>query len=215
MKRKTLRFLGYSLAVLVIFVLVPGTTACSQQTSTTTATAVLVSVTIKPPFPSYLALGFTQQFLAIGKYSNDLVKDITSQVTWSSSDTTIAGISAGGLATSAAVGDTVITASWSEVTSAGVTLTVIAPTISSITVTASSTGNLPVGSTRQFTASASYSDNSSQDITAHVTWAASNPAIASVSQTGLVTGMAVGNTTIKAVLSGISAPAVNITVVSP
>lgn len=40
----------------------------------------------------------TQQFTATGKYSDNSTQDLTSTVTWSSSDNTIATISATGLA---------------------------------------------------------------------------------------------------------------------
>ena len=215
MKRKLQRLLGYSIIISLIVILIIATAACSQETTTTATQATLVSITVKPPFPSYLALGFTQQFLAVGKYSNSLTKDITSQVTWTSSDVNIASISSSGLATSAAVGNTTIIASLSGITSPAVTLTVVTPTLSSITVTPASPANLSVGSTQQFNATANYSDNSVNDITPQVTWTSSDNTVASISSSGLAAGVAVGHVNITASFSGLTSPIVSITVVPP
>jgi hypothetical protein len=74
-----------------------------------------------------LADGKTQQFHAVGSYSDGSTPDITSQVNWMSTYTDIATISAAGLATGLKPGQTEITASLSGVTSIGITLTVISP----------------------------------------------------------------------------------------
>ena len=80
-----------------------------------------------PNPPVNLAAGSTLQFTATGTYSNGSTANITSQVTWASSNTTIANItSSGGLATGEATGTTYITASLSGVISPGVTLNVLA-----------------------------------------------------------------------------------------
>ena len=57
---------------------------------------------------------------------------------------------------------------------------------------------LAPGATRQLTATGAYSDGTSRDISAAVTWTSSTPAIATVSNTGLVAGMTVGSATIVA-----------------
>jgi len=88
------------------------------------------------------------------------------------------------------------------------------PTLSSITVTPNPPDNLAVGSTQQFTATGFYSDGSNADITSQVTWASSNTNIATISATGLATGIAAGDTSITAVLSGVTSPPVILTVTS-
>jgi hypothetical protein len=87
--------------------------------------------------------------------------------------------------------------------------------LSSIAVTQASSGNLAVGSTRQFTATGTYSDSSTANITSTVTWASSNTAIATISPAGLATGVAAGSTNITAALSGVSSPVVSLPVVTP
>jgi hypothetical protein len=67
--------------------------------STITVTPVNVSI---PTFVN----GFfnTQQFKATGNYNNGTTQDLTTQVSWGSSDTNIATISAQGLATATCSG---------------------------------------------------------------------------------------------------------------
>ncbi|HAS55300.1 MAG TPA: hypothetical protein DCS42_14830 [Nitrospiraceae bacterium] len=73
------------------------------------ASPVLVSLTIAPA-DSSITLGATQQFTATGTYSDGSTQDLTSSVTWTSSDTTVAPIDSAGLATSAGAGSTTIKA---------------------------------------------------------------------------------------------------------
>lgn len=98
----------------------------SASTALTVTPAVLVSITVSPANQT-IAIGATQQFNAIGKYSDTSTQDLTVSVTWSSSSASVAGISnaAGskGLATALAAGSTVIKAVSGSV-SGSTTLTV-------------------------------------------------------------------------------------------
>ncbi|MGD0745759.1 MAG: N,N-dimethylformamidase beta subunit family domain-containing protein, partial [Verrucomicrobiota bacterium] len=64
--------------------------------STTNAFQSLVSISVSPT-NSTLTTGGTQQFTAIGTYSNSSTQDMTSQVTWSSTNTAVATVNAAGL----------------------------------------------------------------------------------------------------------------------
>lgn len=90
----------------------------------------LTSITITPMNQS-LAIGTTQQFTAVGAYSDNTTQDLTTQVTWSSSDTTVATISntagSNGLASSITTGLTTITATLGSI-SGSTTITVIPAT---------------------------------------------------------------------------------------
>ncbi|HUN87207.1 MAG TPA: Ig-like domain-containing protein [Terriglobales bacterium] len=84
-------------------------------TATLTVTnATLTSITILPANPS-IALGNTQRFTATGNFSDGSTENLTSQVTWNSSNVGVATITSGGLATSVATGTTTITASMNGV----------------------------------------------------------------------------------------------------
>ena len=172
----------------------------------------LQSIAVTPASPSHIKVGSTQQFTATATFSDGSTSDITATVTWNSATTATATISASGLATGVAAGTTQITAAMNGVTSPGVTLTVIA--ITSIAVTPASPPHIRVGSTQQFTATATFGDASTADITATANWASATPATATISASGLATGLAAGTTQITAAMSGVTSPGVTLTVIS-
>lgn len=89
--------------------------------------AVLTSIAITP-VSATIAIGGTQQFTAIGTYSNNSTTNLTSSVLWHSSNTAVATISAAGLATAVASGSATITATLNSITSNSATLTPVVVT---------------------------------------------------------------------------------------
>lgn len=78
----------------------------------------------------------------------------------------------------------------------------------SISVTPAAT-SMPVTGTQQFTAIATYSDGSTQNVTATSTWTSATPAVATVvATTGLATGVTVGTSNITATNNGKTGTAV-------
>ena len=67
--------------------------------------------------------------------------------------------------------------------------------------------SLPVGNAQQFTASGTYSDGTTRDITNQVTWTSLPTSAATINSSGLATGVAAGTATITAALSGNSGTA--------
>jgi RHS repeat-associated protein len=65
--------------------------------------------------------------------------------------------------------------------------------------------SLQPGTQQQFTAIATLFDGSTRDVTTSAAWTSSNPGVASVSASGLVTATAVGAADINAVFSGLTA----------
>jgi hypothetical protein len=65
-----------------------------------------------------------------------------------------------------------------------------------------------VGLTQQFTATATYSDSSTANVTTAATWATASPSVATITSGGLATGVAAGTTNLTASIGGISATAV-------
>jgi hypothetical protein len=185
--------------------------------STLTVTAAeLVSIAITPTNPS-TALGVGVNFTATGTYSDSSNQDISSLVTWNSATPATATVSnASGLegnATPVATGTTLISASLGGINSnsagASSTLTVTAAELVSIAVTPA-TGSITAGTTLQYTATGTYTDSSTQNLTSSVTWSSANNAIATIDNStnkGLSTGVASGTVSIDAtdVASGIKA----------
>jgi uncharacterized protein YjdB len=71
----------------------------------------------------------------------------------------------------------------------------------------SSNPSMSVGATQQFTATGTYQDSSTQNITSQVIWSSSNTAATSINTTGLATGQSAGSATIMATLSGVTGSA--------
>jgi len=70
------------------------------------------------------------------------------------------------------------------------------------------TGTAPsVGKSAQYDAQIVFENGIGQDATTSATWASSNPAIATVSSTGVVTGVSVGTAFISATQSGVTGTA--------
>jgi hypothetical protein len=63
---------------------------------------------------------------------------------------------------------------------------------------------IQAGGTQSFTATGTYSDNSTQNITTQVTWSSSNTTAATVNASGVATGVAGGTSTIKATLGSVN-----------
>jgi hypothetical protein len=129
-----------------------------------TEPSYLTSIAVTPDDPAML-YSDTQQLAAAGTY-NDGTGDVTSLVTWESSDPAVASVDVNGFLTAATHGTTTITATIGAV-SDSITVTVTAP-LASIAVTPA-TLQLPLGGAQQFDATGTYADSSTADLTAFVT----------------------------------------------
>jgi hypothetical protein len=81
-----------------------------------------------------------------------------------------------------------------------------AATLQSIAVTPASP-SIAKGATQQFAATGTYSDGSMQNLTNTATWSSSVPAVATINSSGLASGVAAGNTTVKATQGAVSGSA--------
>ncbi|MBV7437198.1 Ig-like domain-containing protein [Aeromonas sp. sif2416] len=170
----------------------------------TDATLTVGGLTITVP-PLTLAAGQSSQLAASGAYGDGTTKDVTHDVHWSSSDPAIATVSLTGLVTAVAPGTATITGTLDgQIATLSVTVTNATLNAGGLTITVPPV-TLAVGLSRQLTASGVYSDGTSADVTANVQWSSSDPAIATVSLTGLVTAVAPGTATITGTLDGQSA----------
>jgi len=152
-KNKLFRSIGYFLTFLLIatLTLVPACSSTSNTVATSGVTLSSIKVTLASnsslanalrvffdifnpsvkeytDYPAKLRIGSKEQFIAIGTYSDTAYSAITSQVTWASSNTTVATIFASGLASAVADGTTNITATLLGITSPPLILTVGSPT---------------------------------------------------------------------------------------
>jgi Domain of unknown function (DUF1929)/Bacterial Ig-like domain (group 2) len=159
----------------------------------------VASVEVTPPSAS-VAVGATVQLAA--ELKNGGGEPLTGRtVVWSSSNAAVATVSSGGLVTGVGVGSATITAaSEGKTGTAQLTVTAGQATVAWVEV-APATAILASGGTVQLTATPR--DATGQPLTGRtVTWSTSAPLVATVSATGLVTGLAVGSATITATSDG-------------
>ncbi|MGA8893151.1 MAG: Ig-like domain-containing protein [Anaeromyxobacteraceae bacterium] len=175
-------------------------TACGGGSSDP-APAPVASVTV--------TLGSSNISVGGGTLASAVLKDAGGNVlggraiTWSSSPSSVATVSVSGGVTAVAAGTASITAT-SEGQSGSATVTVTVLPVSTVTVTLPSP--LGIGQTGQATAVAR--DANGGAITGKTfTWNSLTPSVATVSASGLVTGVAVGTSTIEATSDGVSGTA--------
>lgn len=161
-------------------------------------TPSLQSIQVSPA-NSIITAGGTQQFTATGTFSGGLTGPPTS-VTWSSSATTVATISASGLATGVNAGSTTITATSGSISGS----TMLATTNGPIAITPASP-TVFSGTMLQLHASAPVGGGSSLDVTNLVTWSTPPNSIYSVSAGGLLTTSATQTGTGPAITASLQA----------
>ena len=171
--------------------------------------AALSSIQVSPAsatIPQTIRSGFT----ATGMFANGDALDLTGIVAWTSSAPSVVTISnavgSQGSATGVAPGSTTISALFAgQVGTAS--LRVTNATLVSISVTPA-TPSISLGSSQQFSATATFSDASTLNLSNQVNWASSDVAIAVVNATGLASSAGSGSATITATLDGVSGTAI-------
>ena len=176
----------------------------TASTTATVQTAALSFITIRPANKK-IAQFTSQQFQAIGTYSDGSTHNVTGKVAWTSSDTTVATIGNRGLAKALSPGSTTITAKLGSIT-ASTTLKVTNAVIVSISVTPSGR-TIATGTKLSFTATGLFSDNTTQVITRDCTWASDNHAVATLGAGGTATAVGPGTANISATFTVVSGSA--------
>lgn len=201
-----MRFSKFLFLCVVVFLLSScGGGGSSSSNVPSNPTPTLKAITVSPTNVSGI-IGTTQQFSAIGTYSDATTSNLTDTVTWSSSDASIANISSGGLAGLQTAGTTKITAALGTI-SGSTTLTVVLKSLISIDISPL-TPSVPSGTSAQFSAIGTFNDATILDMTSQVTWSSSDTLIATIGNSdgskGLATSLAVGITNITAQFGSIS-----------
>ncbi len=177
--------------------------------------ATLTSIEVVPSLLS-LAAGTEQVVTAMGTYSDGSTRDISAEVVWDSQNPAVFYVSnaqndqSRGYAVSP--GSAGVTASvpggTGDIVSTAVSFSVSSATLSSISVVAESSV-MYVGGYQQMTATGTYSDGSTQDITTEVLWRSADVAVADISNAerspGIVVGLgASASVVLSAELAGVS-----------
>ncbi len=168
-------------------------------TATVTASSVPVDSVIVTPLDSVnLSVGSKQQFTAVVLDASRNV--LTGQtVTWETSNSAVATVSPGGLVTGVGVGSTTITATSGGKKGHGNAKVANLP-VASVTLSPSP-ATVYVGGTMQLVVT--LKDANGRPLSGRtVTWTTSDGTVAAVNGTGLVTGIALGSTTVTATSEG-------------
>ena len=158
--------------LMVAAALITGLVACGDDSPTPSPVAPRFigppnSLQITGDF-STATVGQSRQLTASATFANDKVYNVTSQADWRSSNPAVATVSRG-LVRAVGAGETQITATYRNVTSAAAPVTARAITVLS-SISISGPAEIAPGSVTQFTATGRYADGSTQDITSNVSW---------------------------------------------
>src|SRR6202046_2955848 len=185
-------------------------TVAASSTGGGTTGASVVSLAIIQSAQTVLSVNQNTQFIAIGSTSSGATEYLTNAVTWSSSSTAVATIGATtGIATAVSAGSTTITALYTNASTGSVvtgvaTFTVSGGAAEQVTALSLLPASLSLSSSGQTSQlvllAVAGSTGLSENLTSspNVAWTSSTPTVATVSATGLVTGVNAGATTIVA-----------------
>lgn len=166
----------------------------------------IISISLSPTSAFVKPQG-TQQFTATATFGNNTTGNVTSQVSWSSSNGSIATVDSSGKATGVALGTATLTAkSNNSDVSATAPITVSSKIIREISVKPQNvTLSISLNqTTQQFTAQATFDDGSLGDITNTASWTSSSTSVATINSSGFAQAMTAGSTTISASAGGVA-----------
>src|SRR6185436_976170 len=194
----------------VISAVAPGSTVVSAVSEGVSAQATM-AVTPPPPTPiASLSVSLNPSSVLVGQtaQATATLQDSAGKpvvgptITWESSDATVATVDATGLVRAVKAGNSMIKASSSGKTN-GSSLTVSVPApvpVATIAVSPTS-ATLQIGATQQLSAVTRDANNNVLTGRA-ISWSSANPAIATVSQSGLVTTVSAGSVSVSASSEG-------------
>jgi hypothetical protein len=187
----------------------PNLASAAIYQPTSLAPSGLVSITVGPQGPSVSA-GSTQAFIATGTFADNSTQTLRS-VTWASSNPTVATISNDasnhGTASALATGSATVSACAGSI--CGSTTMAVTAVLVSISI-APTSPSVAVGAGQQLTATGTFSDSSTADLTTSVTWTSSDSSIVLIGSApsglqGFAMGVNAGTATITATLGSVSA----------
>jgi len=134
------------------------------------------------------AKGTVAHLSAVGTFTDNSTQDITTQVIWKSSDSSVINIAANGDASADNVGIAAVSASFNGINSNALAVNVIKPVATGISIVGGNT--IRPNSKFQLYAKQNYSDDSFVDITDAGIWNSNNSVAITVSSSGFLTAVA-------------------------
>ena len=171
----------------------------SVPVQVTEAQEPVQSLTVTP-VKLELLIGKAQTLQVTATYKDGKEENVSQKATYTSSNAAIASVSSSGVVTALAEGTAQITVQYGG-KSISVPVTGSVVSLQTLAVRPESV-NMRKGAAQQLEVKATYSDNKVTDVTSQATYQIAQPAIATVSATGLITGVAVGSTTVTVTFGG-------------
>ncbi len=208
------RAMGWMLAAHDTPVTVTASLLGRAGTATVTVNHATLATIAVVPSAAQVGAGLRAQFAARGRYSDGSERDVTDSATWSTGDSSVAGVSnafgAAGLAVGITPGSTVVRAQIAGVVGEA-RFAVTSACVQRLSVAVDDGfGSRPSRVPATFTARATYSDGFVADVTAAVDWSSSDdsvmPAPRNVDGTFTATSRAAGVATVIAGVAGCTAP---------
>ncbi|MGK0440717.1 MAG: hypothetical protein ACJA0N_000512 [Pseudohongiellaceae bacterium] len=160
-----------------------------------------------------IGAGEIQQYSAFATIpGQEATQDISEEVTWHSSNTSVATFTGSGLLTSHDAGTIIITATLSDLSSS-TELTVSSAELNSLIISTSVQSVAVCSNTTQFTASGLFIDSTTRDLTHSVDWISEDNTIATINNEGILTALTPGNIIITAAKNTITSDPVNISII--
>ncbi|MGI4979374.1 MAG: beta strand repeat-containing protein, partial [Janthinobacterium lividum] len=171
------------------------------QAAVTVQSAALRSIQVTPN-PVSLPAGTTTQLMVTGTYTDNSTANLTGAATWTSDAASVATVNNTGVVHATASGTTQVHATVQGI-SGSATVTTTAATLNTLTLLPASP-SIATGLHTQLTARGTYTDGSTQDVSAQVQWSAQTPTVGTVSSVGVFTGLHTGTSVVTATLNGVS-----------
>ena len=184
-----------------------------------TVTAAAIDRIELAPLAVELPLGEATDLTAVAFYRDGTQRDVTLQAFWASSDPAVASVSnifgTQGFVTARDVGIAYVTATLDGTESEPTEVRVTAPVLRALSIQQAAP-RVFVAQTTQLTAIGTYSDDTTEDVTAPALWTSADERVLTVSNRaeskGLVTGLAVGAADVRASFQGLLSPPVAVSV---
>jgi len=202
---KIILFVGFLISVLILASSCGGAQAVVNQSTTSPK---IIQININGDTEVYI--GLTRQFKATAVFENGSNSEVTSKVTWASSQTTVATISTAGGANAFNPGVTEITATLEGIVSQPFELKVVGARC--LEIVPYELPNVTLGGILQMQARLMKSDGTYSYVFPE-TWKSSNVDIATISSTGLILGLKSGTTNISSYYLGFESQPTPLTVV--
>lgn len=180
----------------------------SNATALASLTVIEAEIVTIDVSPSVLVMTRSTQpraFTATARFNNGTMREVTNEVLWSSTNTAAAIVGNSqidrGVVSAVADGNTTILATDGKTNVSGratVFVTGGSAVLQALVITPNP-AKVAVGALLEMTALGVYSDGTTKNLTKTVTWSSSRTDAAVIDSSGVVTGVALGDTTISAV----------------